>query len=348
MQRITNDLFESIRKITSTEVQQLSEEAQTLDEKKKMAMEKEEPGEKKEKPEGKSMEEELVGKQAVLDKNKNGKLDKQDFKMLRGEKIMKEEEKQDEKVDEDGVTEGVNVDSHIKRTKDRILQLKDWNTSGTHDKKIKELQAKLKELKSRKQNENLDEASYSAKAARAGKDIGKPGKMFGKIAASAAKKYGSEERGKKVAGAVLAKLRAKHMKEDVDLNESITETVIKHNDFTIEITDNPTVGDFLKALQSIVPVQEETDHAEIVAAAMEAFDEQNIDVIIEAFTRSDIGEKISAHKKAGNTVAGEKFSVKDGKPYAEYVVTDKDGNRKKYIHHGTTRRMESMPASKTK
>jgi len=59
----------------------------------------------------------------------------------------------------------------------------------------------------------LDEASYSAKAARAGKDIGKPGKMFGKIAASAAKRYGSAERGKKVAGAVLAKLRAKSMEE---------------------------------------------------------------------------------------------------------------------------------------
>jgi hypothetical protein len=55
----------------------------------------------------------------------------------------------------------------------------------------------------------LDEASYSAKAARAGKDIGKPGKAFAKIAASAGKRYGSKERGEKVAGAVLAKLRAK-------------------------------------------------------------------------------------------------------------------------------------------
>ncbi|MFZ9342921.1 MAG: hypothetical protein ACO24P_04910, partial [Candidatus Nanopelagicaceae bacterium] len=55
--------------------------------------------------------------------------------------------------------------------------------------------------------EILDEASYSAKAARAGKDIGKPGKMFGKIAKEAGERYGSEERGKKVAGAVLAKLR---------------------------------------------------------------------------------------------------------------------------------------------
>ena len=50
---------------------------------------------------------------------------------------------------------------------------------------------------------------YSAKKARAGKDIGKPGKQFSKIAASAAKRYGSEEKGKKVAGAVLAKLRKK-------------------------------------------------------------------------------------------------------------------------------------------
>lgn len=49
------------------------------------------------------------------------------------------------------VAEGSNVDSQIKRIKDRILQLKDWNTAGTHDKKIKELQARLKELQSQKQ-----------------------------------------------------------------------------------------------------------------------------------------------------------------------------------------------------
>ena len=61
-------------------------------------------------------------------------------------------------------------------------------------------------------NEEIDailEATYSAKAARAGKDIGKPGKAFAKIAKEAGKRYGSKERGEKVAGAVLAKLRAK-------------------------------------------------------------------------------------------------------------------------------------------
>ena len=51
--------------------------------------------------------------------------------------------------------------------------------------------------------------SYSAKAASAGKDIGKPGKNFAKIEKSAAKEYGSVSAGKRVAGAVLAKLRGK-------------------------------------------------------------------------------------------------------------------------------------------
>ena len=46
---------------------------------------------------------------------------------------------------------------------------------------------------------------YSAKKAAAGKDIGKPGKNFSKIAA----KSGGGEKGKRIAGAVLAKLRAK-------------------------------------------------------------------------------------------------------------------------------------------
>jgi hypothetical protein len=69
----------------------------------------------------------------------------------------------------------------------------------------------------------VDEATMSAKAARAGKDIGKPGKNFEKIAASAAKRYGSVEAGKKVAGAILAKMR---MKEDEELTDEQIESLI--------------------------------------------------------------------------------------------------------------------------
>jgi hypothetical protein len=61
-----------------------------------------------------------------------------------------------------------------------------------------------------------EKADYSAKKAAAGKDIGKPGKMFSKIAKSAGKEYGSKAAGERVAGAVLNKLRAKESAGDMD------------------------------------------------------------------------------------------------------------------------------------
>jgi len=64
---------------------------------------------------------------------------------------------------------------------------------------------------------------YSAKKAAAGKDIGKPGKMFSKIAKSAGKSYGSKAAGERVAGAVLNKLRAK---ESAEVDESALQAYI--------------------------------------------------------------------------------------------------------------------------
>ena len=63
--------------------------------------------------------------------------------------------------------------------------------------------------------DDLDEGStgdYSAKKARAGKDIGKPGKQFAKITKSA-EKYGARDP-EAVAGSVLKKLRANESDED--------------------------------------------------------------------------------------------------------------------------------------
>jgi hypothetical protein len=65
-----------------------------------------------------------------------------------------------------------------------------------------------------------ERADYSAKKAAAGKDIGKPGKAFAKIAKSAGKEYGSKAAGERVAGAVLNKLRAKESVEESEVDES--------------------------------------------------------------------------------------------------------------------------------
>lgn len=50
-------------------------------------------------------------------------------------------------------------------------------------------------------------ASQAAKQARAGKDMGKPGKNFQKIEDKAAAEYGSKAAGKRVAGAIFQKER---------------------------------------------------------------------------------------------------------------------------------------------
>lgn len=118
------------------------------------------------------MAEALKGGQKKLDVDKDGKLEKSDFAKLRASKGVKEAAKPDFlDMDKDG-----NKKEPMKK--------------AIADKKVKEATG-----------------GYSAKDARAGKDLGKPGKNFAKIAAKAGKEYGSKERGEKVAGAVLAKLR---------------------------------------------------------------------------------------------------------------------------------------------
>lgn len=126
-------------------------------------------------------------------------------------------------------------------------------------------------------------------------------------------------------------------KEEVELEEGVSQTIINHNDFVLEITDNPTFADYLAAAKSFVAEED------AVVVAEEFFKEQDESLIIEAFTRADIDAKVSAHQKAGHSVTMPKMSTKNGEPYAEYVVTDKDTKvRRKYIHHGKVRRVENM------
>jgi len=68
--------------------------------------------------------------------------------------------------------------------------------------KYKKLAEAYKALK--EEMNSLDEARF-----KKGEDIGEPGPGFKKIAKAAEKRYGSEEAGKKVAGAILKKVLKK-------------------------------------------------------------------------------------------------------------------------------------------
>lgn len=76
---------------------------------------------------------------------------------------------------------------------------------------------------------DMDEGKgdYSAKKARAGKDIGKPGKNFAKIAKSAGKKYGSKKAGERVAGSILAKMRNEGMTLRTKSGRYLTENEVQ-------------------------------------------------------------------------------------------------------------------------
>jgi hypothetical protein len=56
---------------------------------------------------------------------------------------------------------------------------------------------------------NKAKRSKIVKEAHKGKDFGKKGKNFKKVAAKAAKEYGSKEAGKRVAGAIFWKQQGK-------------------------------------------------------------------------------------------------------------------------------------------
>lgn len=83
----------------------------------------------------------------------------------------------------------------------------DMDKDGDKKEPMKKAIADKKKGAASKKVDERATGDYSAKKGAAGKDLGKPGKNFAKIADKAGKSYGSKEKGEKVAGAVLAKLR---------------------------------------------------------------------------------------------------------------------------------------------
>jgi len=114
----------------------------------------------------------------------------------------------------------VNEMAKIKAAHSKLAEMLDNQISEVEGKviaetqKIKEMmglvepQAEVKKKKSAKKKEEPKEEKEEIEEARfkKGEDVGKPGKGFAKIAKSAAKQYGSEEAGKRVAGAILKKV----------------------------------------------------------------------------------------------------------------------------------------------
>jgi hypothetical protein len=125
---------------------------------------------------------------------------------------------------------------------------------------------------------------------------------------------------------------------DKKIKESITQTVINYNDFVLEITDNPTYGDYLRALQTMVENRDESIQHEVVALATEAYNEKIDSIIVEAKARITFEPRFQALRESGVEVSDENYVVENGEPYVEYTVQE-DGKSIQYVHIGTVQKV---------
>jgi hypothetical protein len=157
-----------------------------------------------------------------------------------------------------------------------------------------------------------ERADYSTKKAAAGKDIGKPGKAFAKIAKSTGKEYGSKAAGERVAGAVLKKLRAK---EDVaQEGNAFSGAVAKAKADGVQPGEKITVGGKQypvketemtpkqKSFAKLAPPTDKITFADKIAGAKKEVDEMLGDVAAEAMKKAVTG------RLAGNSEVDEGYA----------------------------------------
>lgn len=134
-------------------------------------------------------------------------------------------------------------------------------------------------------------------------------------------------------GTVYTRKPEKEKEEKEDMKEGVTQTIVNHNDFVLEVTDNPTFKDYLEAIQSIVPATNDDIHKEIVTIATEAHKEEYVDIILESMTRKAFESKIAQLNKEGYKVTNINYVVEDSDPFVEYVA-EKDGKAIQYVDTG--------------
>jgi len=174
---------------------------------------------------------------------------------------------------------------------------------------------------------------YSAKKAAAGKDIGRPGKMFSKIAKSAGKEYGSKAAGERVAGAVLNKLRAKESVEESDMDESALQAYIGDKKYGKAGMD---------ALRKAGREGASKDKMSQIRNRYNKMDEADMEEG-NRFTGNLMKARAAGLKKADLDGDGDMEAVREAsKP--DYIDLDKDGNRKETMKKAAADKKKSRGA----
>lgn len=339
------------------------------------------------------VDEALKGNQHKIDANKNGKIDAQDFKLLKKKPVAEEDvDYSDEDIenilenfDQLDELKTSTLGSYTKKALSRLDTLSDMKpkfvtktgkpTGISTPSIVKDINRQevvrkkgITKALDRLAKEDVNEVNFADVVARQKAKHG--GTLPDKYPAAkktasnldvgtskASKVYSGKPQHKDIfghdtksqaAGAtgprasvmqkVHNKIKSFFTKEDIDVILDADEVLLT-TPIIVELKESYTFGDYLTAAKAIVG----EEHA--IELANYAYNKQDTNLFVEQVTRSDIEAKIASHKAAGHDVSPPKYKTKDGKLHAEYVVTDKaSGIRRKYIQHGTARKVENMGA----
>lgn len=227
--------------------------------------------------------------------------------------------KEDSDVNNDGKVDS--SDSYLKKRRSAI-------SKAIGGKSVKEEAEEVAEESVKEEEKEIDE-SKSAGTAFDWK--GKPSSITADAKSAFTKKKIST-------GTVYSRKPEKETPPKKSMKEGVSQTIINHGDFTLEVTDNPTYGDYLTALQSMINNNDEMVQKEVVTIAQEAYNEKVESVILEAKMRKNFESKMKSMRKKGMKVMDEEYIVESGEPYVGYVV-EEDGVLKHYVHTGIVKRV---------
>lgn len=106
--------------------------------------------------------------------------------------------------------------------------------------------------------------------------------------------------------------------------EEVSETTFKYNDFEIELEENLSYADYLNAVKTIVNSDDPSIQSEIISIAAEAYDTQDMNVMIEAKTIAHANSVVESLRKAdiNTTISNPESVVLEGKPGFKYSKTN--------------------------
>lgn len=284
---------------------------------------------KKMKEEAEQIDEKLVGNQHKIDANKNNRIDAHDFELLRNKKKQNNEEV--EEVQEAKTLIGTHNNSEKGHTA-KVYKLSGMDNEGD-DYHVKLFKGGKHYEPADYFTDDKDDAHNTAKKmVKEGFAIDEAELKPGESAPGIKGKFPSKDDKKeepskfeKTKTAKGTKYSRKLANEEIEQDDSeLIETVIKHNDFVVELPEELTYKDYLSAVRTIVDTEDPELQGQIIAVAAEAYDCQEYELIIEARTKEFAQKTVSDLRKSGKKVSGPEMVTHQGKPGYQYTVTDGD------------------------